>query len=205
MCVYAPNDPRGRSEFLSDLWRHTFPGIPLFLGADFNCIESLELDKAGDDALAGDKGSVELKDFADSVSICDVFRGKFRTRKLFTRHNKSNTNMSRIDRIYAPKDMISDAFGYTFDLCSYSDHDLVSVKFQCKQMAPHGPGLWKFNSSLTMDDDYTSLLSQFCRTGNFKKEDIQICGPGGTQVNVICKTLQLISRPRSGGRKGHRG
>ena len=86
--------------------------------------------------MAGDKESIELKDFADSVSICDVFRAKFLTRKLITRHDKSNTNMSRIDRIYVPKDMISDAFGYAFDPCSYSDHDLVSVKFQCKQMAP---------------------------------------------------------------------
>ena len=93
MCIYAPNDPRGKSEFFSDLWRHTFPGIPLFLGGDFNCIENLELDKAGVDALAGDKGSVELKDFADSLSICDVFRAIFPERKLFTRHNKSNTNM----------------------------------------------------------------------------------------------------------------
>ena len=169
MCVYAPNDPRGRSEFFSDLWRLAFPGIPLFLGGDFNCIESLELDKAGGDALAGDKGSVELKDFADSVSICDVFRTKFPTRKLFTRHNKSNTNMSRIDRIYAPKDMISGAFGYTFNPCSYSDHDLVSVKFQCKQTAPRGPGLWKFNSSLTQDDDYTGLLSQFLQDWKLQK------------------------------------
>ena len=115
MCVYAPNDPRGRSEFFSDLWRHTFPGVPLFLGGDFNYIESLELDKAGGDAQAGDKGSVELKDFTDSVSICDVFRVKFPTRKLFTRHNQSNTNMSRIDRVYAPKDMIPDAF-----VCQFS-------------------------------------------------------------------------------------
>ena len=169
MCVYAPNDPRGRSEFFSDLWRHALPRIPLFLGGDFNCIESLELDKAGGDAFAGDKGSVELKDFADSVSICDVLRAKFPTRKLFTRHNKSNTNMSWIDRIYAPKDMISDAFGYTFDPCSYSDHDLVSVKFQCKQTAARGPGLWKFNSSLTRDDDYTGLLSQFLQDWKLQK------------------------------------
>ena len=169
MCVYAPNDPRGRSEFFSDLWRHAFPGIPMLLGGDFNCIESLELDKAGGDASAGDKGSVELKDFADSVSICDVFRVKFPARKLFTRHNKSNTNMSRIDRIYAPKDMISDAFGCTFDPCSYSDHDLVSVKFQCKQTAPRGPGLWKFNSGLTLDDDYTGLLSQFLQDWKLQK------------------------------------
>ena len=121
MCIHAPNDPRGRSEFFSNLWRHTFPGIPLFLGGDFSCIESLEIDKAGGDAQAGDKGSVELRDFADSMSLCDVFRTKFPRGKLFTRHAKSNTNMSRIDRIYAPKDMISDAFGYTFDPCSYSE------------------------------------------------------------------------------------
>ena len=37
MCICALNDPRGRSEFFSDLWRHTFPVIPLFLGGDFNC------------------------------------------------------------------------------------------------------------------------------------------------------------------------
>ena len=63
MCVYAPNGPKGRSEFFSELWRYTFPGVPLFLGGDFNCIENLELDKAGGDAQAGDKGSAELKDF----------------------------------------------------------------------------------------------------------------------------------------------
>ena len=97
MCIFAPNDPRDRSEFFADLWRHTFPGIPLFLGGEFNCIENLQLDKAGDDALAGDKVSVELKKIADALSICDVFRAKFPRRKLFTRHNKSNTNMSRID------------------------------------------------------------------------------------------------------------
>ena len=59
--------------------------------------------------------------------------------------------MSQIDRIYAPKDMIPDAFEYTFNPCSYSDHDLVSVNFQCKQTAPWGPGLWKFNSSLILE------------------------------------------------------
>ena len=169
MCIYAPNDPRNRSEFFSDLWRHTFPGIPLFLGGDFNCIESLELDRAGGEYWTGDKGSVELKDFADSLSLCDVFRVKFPKRKLFTRHNKSNTNMSWIDRIYALKSMISDAFGYTFDPCSYSDHDLVSVKFNCKRTFARSPGLWKFNSSLTMDDEYTRLLSQFLQDWRLQK------------------------------------
>ena len=169
MCIYALNDPRGRSIFFSGLWRHTFPGIPLFLGGDFNCTDSLELDKGGGDYLAGDKGSVELKDFADSLSLCDVFRVKFPKRKLFTRHNKSNTDMSQIDRIYAPKSMIPDAFGYTFDSCSYSDHDLVSVKFNCKRTFDRGPGLWKFNSSLTMDDEYTGLLSQFLQDWRLQK------------------------------------
>ena len=56
--------------------------------------------------------------------------------------------------------MISDAFGYTFDPCSYSDHDLVSVKFNCERTFARGPGLSKFNSGLTMDDEYTTLLSQ---------------------------------------------
>ena len=151
MCIYAPNDSWGRSEFFSDLWRNTFPGIPLFLGGGFNCIESLEVDRAGGEYRAEDNGSVELKDFPDSLSLCDVFRVKFPKRKLFTRHNKSNTNMSWIDRIYAPKSIISDAFGYTFDPCSYPDHDLVSVKFNCKRTFARGPGLWKFNSSLIMD------------------------------------------------------
>ena len=161
MCICMLQMTQGAGRSFSGLWRHTFPGIPLFFGGDFNCTDSPELDKAGGDLLFGDKGSVELKDFANSLSLCDVFRVKFPRRKLFTRHNKSNTIMSRIDRIYAPKNMISDAFGYTFDLCSYSDHDLVSVKFNCKQTFAHSPSLWKFNSSLTIDDEYTRLLSQF--------------------------------------------
>ena len=66
--------------------------------------------------------------------------------------------------------MISDAFGYTFDRCSYSDHDLESVKFNCKQTFDCGPGLWKLNSSLTQDDDYTKLLSQFLQDWRLQKE-----------------------------------
>ena len=65
--------------------------------------------------------------------------------------------------------MISDAFGYTFDPCSYSYHDLVSVKFNCKRTFARGPGLWKFNSSLTMDDEYTKLLSQFLQDWRLQK------------------------------------
>ena len=66
--------------------------------------------------------------------------------------------------------MISDAFGYTFDPCSYSDHDLVSVKFNCKHTFDRGPGLWKFNSSLTQDNDYTGLLSRFLQDWKLQKE-----------------------------------
>ena len=140
----------------------------MFLAGDINCIDSLELDKAGGVYLDGDKGSVELKDFADSLSLCHVFRVKFHKRKLFPRH-KSNTNMSWIDRIYAPKSMISDAFGYTFDPCSYSNHDLASVKFNCKWTFDHGPSLWTFNPCLTMDNEYTRLLSQFLQDCRLQK------------------------------------
>ena len=66
MCIYAPNDPRGRSEFFLDLWRHTLAEIPLLLGGDFDCIDSLELDRVGD------KGSIELKEFEYSSSLYDV-------------------------------------------------------------------------------------------------------------------------------------
>ena len=170
MCVYAPNDPRGRSEFFSNLWRHTFPEIPLFLGGDFNCIDNLQIDKVGGDPLAGDRGSKELNDFIDSLSIKDVFRVKFPDKRRFSRHNKSNTNLSRIDRIYAPDNMIHGAFGCNFDPCAFSDHDLVSVKFKCKQTLNRGPGLWKFNCSLISDDNYTRLMSQFLQDWRTQKE-----------------------------------
>ena len=140
----------------------------MFLGGDFNCIDSLELDKAGGDYLAGDKGSVELKDFADSSSLCDAFRVNFQ-RESCLPDITSLTLMSWIDRNYAPKSMIPDAFGYTFDPCSYSDHDLVSVKFNCKRTFDSGPGLWKFSSSLPMDDEYMGILSQFLQDWRLQK------------------------------------
>ena len=60
--------------------------------------------------------------------------------------------------------MISD----TFD--PYSDHNLVSVKFNCKQTFDFRLGLWKFTSSSTEDDDYTRLLSQFLQDWRLQKE-----------------------------------
>ena len=65
--------------------------------------------------------------------------------------------------------MISDAFRYTFDPRSYFDHDLVSVKFYCKRTFARSPGLWKFNSSLTMDNEYIRLLSQFLQDWRLQK------------------------------------
>ena len=78
--------------------------------------------------------------------------------------------MSQIDQIYAPKGMISDAFGYTFNPCSYSDHDLVSVKFNCKQTLTHGQDLWKFNSTPAQDDDYIRLMTEFLQDWKLQKE-----------------------------------
>ena len=66
--------------------------------------------------------------------------------------------------------MISDAFGCTFDPCSYSDHDLLSVKFNCKHMFDHGPSLWTFNSSLTQDDDYTGVMTRFLQDWKLQKD-----------------------------------
>ena len=65
--------------------------------------------------------------------------------------------------------MIPGVLGYTFDLCSYSDHDLVPVKFNCKRTFDRCLGLWKFNSSLTMDDEFTRLLSQFLQDWRLQK------------------------------------
>ena len=75
------------------------PRYLLFLGGDFNCIKNLESDKARGDALAGHKRSAEFEDFVDSMSHFVMFLEllKFAERKLFTRHNKSNTNMLWID------------------------------------------------------------------------------------------------------------
>ena len=46
--------------------------------------------------MAEDKGYVEFKEFGYSLSLGEVFGVKFLKRKLFIRHNKSNTNMSRL-------------------------------------------------------------------------------------------------------------
>ena len=45
----------------------------------------------------------------------------------------------------------------------------MSVKFNCKRTFDCGLGLWKFNFSLTMDDEYTGLLSQFLQDWRLQK------------------------------------
>ena len=95
--------------------------------------------------------------------------------------------------------MLSAAFGYTFDPCSHSDHDLVSVKFNCKQTFDRGHGLWKCNSSLTQDDDYTRLLSQFLQDWRLQKErypDLRTWWDIGNKV--ILETLRVSWRPLNG-------
>ena len=157
VCLYAPNNESHRKAFFN----HTVKWIhqnalnlknPCVCG-DLNC--ALEpIDRLG--SSNNKSSAVNLKTLLLKLSLVDVFRKKWPSKKEYTYYNKSRTIQSRIDYILGSEYMFSRVNKiYTLHAPRVPDHKLLVCHLQSDVQI--GSGYWKLNVSLLQNDDLGRL------------------------------------------------
>ena len=93
---------------------------PIICGGDYNCIESILLDKSTL-SNCGTEGFAELKTVCDRFELVDVFRDKYPNKISFS--FERGEIKSRLDRFYISKALVKDVSNIVYIPCPYSDHN----------------------------------------------------------------------------------
>ena len=151
--VYAPTVPSERNAFLQSVHRYFFTNSCLIMGGDFNCYDSVS-DKFGGNPIT----SKEFSRVKSCFKLIDAWRAKNPRSSQFTWFSSDLSVASRLDTFLIDRDLRRFVNCCMIYPCAFSDHDYVLLDLDTSQHAQHGPGLWKFNSSLLSDDNYVSVI-----------------------------------------------
>ena len=123
--AYAPNDPKSRKRFFSNLSSHLTGNILIILTGDFNCVIDIDIDmdRRGSVSTLCGIGVTELLQLISDFSLIDCWRVLHPSDISFTWRNASNTVSRRLDRFYVSSSL--DVVSCQHSPCHFSDHDSV--------------------------------------------------------------------------------
>ena len=155
--VYAPNSISDRKIFFEGLHDYFLSRGDLIIGGDFNCVE-IPIDKfRSNDIHVTDKKS--LGSFKSDFSLVDVWRKCHPRLVSFTWSNAAKTQASRLDRFLVSRFLTDEVQSCSILPCVFSDHDFVDLVFSLDGAPRRRSEIWKFNSSLLADSDFTKLIT----------------------------------------------
>ena len=149
--VYAPNKESEPRRFFSSLHHYLVGNCPVILGGDFNCVQNLNLDKRGGNAMSGNYGIELLVSLCDDNNLTDVFRQLHPDKREYTWKNSLNSIACRLDRFYVTRSLLTDVLSFQHHPINYnlSDHGMVQVDIVLigeNVSYDVGPGYWKCNT-----------------------------------------------------------
>ena len=134
--------------------------IPTVLAGDFNAVFVHGLDRFGSDPsnLSGESSLSPLNLF-DSCCVLDIWRYLHPTVSGFTWTRWNGTFAPRIDLFGVPYVWVPSVLSCDIVPYRFSDHCGVLLSVVVPDVVPPGPGLWKLNTSILVDDEYVRLIS----------------------------------------------
>ena len=162
--VYAPNDQHQHPVFWSELerqWSALHLPKPDFMMGDFNLTED-NIDRAP--ARSDNENAIQaLRACRHTLDVCDSWRQSFPTERAFTFTTAHHT-MSRIDRIYARRDLDDNITDWSHDVSSIpSDHKIVSLRLAPVNAPFIGKDRWSWPLGLLHDKELNKrILSMGC-------------------------------------------
>jgi exonuclease III len=161
-CLYAPTDVPRRHSFFLDIVPFFDPLIPSILAGDFNSVFDRALDRRGGSGLPSHRDcSVQLSSLFVQLSLFDVWRHLHPNNRSFSWCKPDGSLASRIDFFGFPEAWKHLVQSSEIVPCPYSDHEAVSLSTEIPGVVPTGPGVWKFNVSLLLKEDYLVLVRNF--------------------------------------------
>lgn len=155
--VYPPNTVAGRRTFFQNLHQY-FLSPSRIVAGDFNCVDnSLDRLRVYNDSLP-DKST--FRRFLSDRSLIEIWRKQHPRGNSFTWTNANFSQASPLDRFLVSRSLESCVDCPTNFPCTFSDHDIVNLNFSSVNCRGACSGVWKFNSSLLNDSNFTRELSQ---------------------------------------------
>ena len=162
--IYAPNKVQQQSVS----FRNLNDALDLFcgdfekkiiIGGDFNVTFEPNLDCLG--STPAKKDSVKcIQDMCLDYDVIDIWRVRNPDIKRFTWRQRKPFIQRRLD-FWLISDACQDDVEDADIIPSInSDHSAIVLHFSTIEKQNHGPSYWKFNSSLTNDTNYVTLINQ---------------------------------------------
>jgi len=153
--VYAPSGTammKERERFFNSELSYQLTGetVHVFLGRDFNCtLETME-------TTGGFTYSRALEVLVHVLQLTDPWKGKT-TRKVYTHYSVSGA--TRIDRIYATRELLESKLGVKAIVAPFTNHLAVCLRISIYlPIMRTGRRLWKMDSAVINENACTEKL-----------------------------------------------
>ena len=167
--VYFPTDENGKSFFLGKLSKllqtqSVSSDDRIIIGGDFNCVIDPKLDKKGgcDNSLNAKKEKVifDLKILMKTNALQDIWRIKNPTQRRFTWRQTKPLIQCRLD-FWLTSEILQDEIQSVDIKPAYkTDHSAITIRITSLDYEHRGPGYWKLNTSLLLDEEYCQAIKQ---------------------------------------------
>lgn len=169
--IYGPNRKNEGQAFFEDLPTHCDPSLATILCGDFNTVPDPFLDRTGCNPRSPWAYSwpIPLKAFIQDFNLKDVWREHHPNISKFTWHRPDGSQASRLDMFWVSSALFSHVIDIDIFPFFRSDHSYVYLRLNLPSSPRRGPGMWKFNTHLLTDEDFTSEVSSFWRSWQLEK------------------------------------
>ena len=141
------------------------PSKKIIFGGDFNVFfdKSLEA-KGGNPALKLNSIATFLK-FKESMELIDIWRIRNPPKKRYTFRQRhfSGFLQRRLDYFFVSSNLQQNIDKAEIANALYTDHSPIIIKISPDKKANPGPGSWKFNNSLLIDDVFVQKMDETIR------------------------------------------
>ena len=160
--VYCPNNVTERVNFLSQITsfvhKYALSKQNLYIGGDFNCVESA-VDRVSE---VLDRSSAKLTEIKKELNLVDVWRSCNPNLKDFTYIDPTRKGRdSRIDIWLIPKPIMHNIKSCNIIQAPAPDHKAVHFDVLISNRR-RGKGYWKMNNSILIDEQYkTGIIALY--------------------------------------------
>ena len=132
----------------------------IVFGGDFSLIFDCKFDASRGKPILKTKSLAKLIQIKESLYLCDIWRIRNPNIKRFTfpQNHVSDFIERRVDLFLISNILQESIMKIEVIACFCTDHSLIFFSLQLKDMPIRGKGFWKFNNSLTSNDDYVEKM-----------------------------------------------
>uniref|UniRef100_A0A803TRA1 Reverse transcriptase domain-containing protein n=1 Tax=Anolis carolinensis TaxID=28377 RepID=A0A803TRA1_ANOCA len=176
--IYAPNGPKSK---FAEKMKEKLEGEEfdeLIIMGDFNGVLNSQLDKTKKfKRISKGKTSTlpkNLLDLKEEFDLIDVWKERYPNKKDYTFYSDRHQSWSRIDMVWATKNLITNISEINIQPREYSDHCAVEMTLNHKQHYAK----WRLNENLLKKEEdarnYKATFKEYLKINNIEEMNINI-------------------------------